>query len=372
MTEKKEKLWKKIRDKLKLYVPAALMLSSGLTTKAAADTDTGGAGLNEINKKENVNYKTGSKENITSRTFVMSTAPKAYPGKYYNEICNGSPCWLASTYETRGAGIGKKINSAGTWNDTGNYRGINQLSPQHAQKYLRWLKGKEEYKNVYNMLSKGGIDKGNWQKTSRLYENEMTLSQEDYLTQEYNPDNFKAVQDIINKSGEKINIAKLHPAIISCMHQLLIERPAWRGKIAKKIIDYTQKHDGDEKVLNSEEFIGILVKERSGDLVKKASALLKDSTISWKEKQFSALLSKVSPAHDDNQSWFSMQQHKLQKEKMLQLREDLKKQLANKKKSVAIASVDALEVRKIKNVSSAKFKQENILRLIKEKKSNEK
>ena len=71
----------------------------------------------------------------------------------------------------------------------------------------------------------------------------MTFSQVDYMTEVYNSDNFKVVQDIINKSDVKVNIKKLHPAVISSMHMLMVEMPSSRTKIANKIIDFTKKHD---------------------------------------------------------------------------------------------------------------------------------
>ena len=103
-----------------------------------------------------------------AKTIEFSAVFRAYPGKYYNEVCNGSPCWLASTYETNGAGIGKNPSSIATWNDKGGYRGINQISPAHAQKFLKWLGNHEKYKEVYQSLKK-------WRgRQSQLAENRQT------------------------------------------------------------------------------------------------------------------------------------------------------------------------------------------------------
>lgn len=291
-----DRLWHKI----KTFAPIALLASCSLNLNANNNPPK-----TDSNSPELVTNKNNAAPD--TKTAKLNIKKLAYAGKYYNEICNGSPCWLASTYETRGAGISGKINSAGTWNDNGGYRGINQFSPQHAQKYLKWLADKPEYAQLYHQLKKGNLGKGNWQNAALHYEDQMTLSQEDYMTEVYNSDNFKVVQDIINKSDVKVNIKKLHPAVISSMHMLMVEMPSSRTKIANKIIDFTKKHDGDEKALNSSDFIALLVSSRSKDVAKQATMLLNDSSIVWKENQFNALLSKVQPLHDAQSSWFSLQ-----------------------------------------------------------------
>lgn len=291
-----DKLWHKI----KTFGPIALLASCSLNVNANNNNPP----KSNNSSKELTTKKTSPDYSTKNAKFPIKK--KAYPGKYYNEICNGSPCWLASTYETRGAGINGKINSAGTWNDNGGYRGINQISPQHAQKYVSWLAHQKEYSTIYNLLKKGGVGKSNWQMTAKLYETQMTLSQEDYMTEVYNADNFKIVQEIINKSSVNVNIKKLHPAIISCMHMLMVEVPSARTKIANKIISYSKSHNGDEKALNSPEFIKLLVNSRSKDVATQAIKLFNDNSIYWKEQQFNTLLAKVKPNHDEKSTWFTM------------------------------------------------------------------
>ena len=67
-------------------------------------------------------------DKVSALDFSNAAEFRAYPGKYYNEICNGSPCWLSSTFETNGAGIGQNVSSVATWNNRGDYRGLNQMS----------------------------------------------------------------------------------------------------------------------------------------------------------------------------------------------------------------------------------------------------
>ncbi|MDO5386243.1 MAG: hypothetical protein Q4F75_03120 [Pseudomonadota bacterium] len=343
------KLWQKIWGKVKTYAPAAVLLSNSLNITAAENT-TG----SDVNEKSAETETLAKNETVNDhKTLKLAMFQKAYPGKFYNEICNGSPCWLASTYETRGAGQGKKINSAGTWNDKGNYRGINQMSPGHALKYLKWMEGKEEFKNVYAMLKIGGIGKANWQNTAKKFEHEMILSQEGYMTEVYSPENFKAVQDLINKSDVNVNIKKLHPAILSCMHQLMVELPSWRTKIANKIISYVKEHDGDEKSLNSKDFVTVLVKGRHTDLAEKASSILEDKSIRWKDAQFAALVSQAKPKHDENVTWFTMAQAETRKKIEEAKREVRFKKLELQKQTLAsnVAKPDKITVNRLKPVT---------------------
>lgn len=109
MKEKKKtestKLWQKIWGKVKTYAPAAVLLSNSLNITAAENT-TG----SDVNEKSARTETLAKNETINDhKTLNLTVLKKAYPGKFYNEICNGSPCWLASTYETRGAGQGKKL-----------------------------------------------------------------------------------------------------------------------------------------------------------------------------------------------------------------------------------------------------------------------
>lgn len=82
----------------------ALLLSSKSFGAKANDTNTSVKGAKVDNTEVSVapNDKADN-----SKTATFKAVFRAYPGKYYNEVCNGSPCWLSSTFETNGAGIGK-------------------------------------------------------------------------------------------------------------------------------------------------------------------------------------------------------------------------------------------------------------------------
>lgn len=306
----------KLADKAKTWLPTALVALNSLSLKAnteehtnndKAPLDTEMAAKLKTPADSSTEYKLETTEAAT----VMNASFKAYQGSYYNEKCNGSPCWLASTYETNGAGIGKNPSSIATWNDRGGYRGLNQISPDHARKFLAWLSTQKQYKQVYDALKAGGVGKANWQKVAKQLEHPMTDAFENYMVKKYNPDNMKYIQDELNKTGLKVSIHKLHPAILSCMHQIMVERPASRDRIANKIARFVETHGGDESKLNSGTFIKTLISNTK--IQERAINLLNDSTISWKESQFKALLSRAVPAHDDKLSWFNIESAKKQK-----------------------------------------------------------
>lgn len=133
----------------------------------------------------------------------------------------------------------------------------------------------------------------------------MTEAFEWYMVEVYNQDNFKAVQDIINKSGVKASVRKLHPAVLSLMHQIMVERPASRTAIANKAVKFIETHGGDEASLNSEEFIKTLTRNKS--IQTRAIKLLNDTTVDWKTAQFATLVAQAVPGHGDMRSWFEEQ-----------------------------------------------------------------
>ena len=275
-------------DKIKnVKVPSALkigglaLLLSSKSLNAKADDTAGSVKDAKIDNTElSVSRATAAHK---GKTATFKSVFRAYPGKYYNEVCNGSPCWLASTYETNGAGIGKNPSSIAMWNDRGNYRGLNQISPAHAQKFLKWLDGQAQFSSVYTELKKGGVGKANWQKTAKDHEHLMTEAFEWYMVEVYNADNFKFIQDQINKARLKVSVRKLHPVILSAMHQIMVERPAARTAIANKIIRFTENHNGDEQKLNSEEFLKTLISNKS--VQNRAIDLFRDTSIQWKTAQ---------------------------------------------------------------------------------------
>ena len=291
----------KIPQAIKISGLALLLSGKNLDMKAASPENS--VKDANVEKSEYVIKNSPKNNGITGIAYTSSF--KAYPGKYYNEICNGSPCWLASTYETNGAGIGKKPSSIAMWNDKGNYRGLNQISTAHAQKFLKWLGTKPQFGAVYQSLKKGGIAKANWQKTAKAHEHLMTEAFEWYMVEVYNADNFKAIQEKLNAAKINVSLKKLHPAIISAMHQIMVELPSRRTTIANKIIRFTENNSGDAQKLNSEEFIKTLISNQS--IQKRAIALFKDSSIHWKMAQFDSLLAKVKPENNDNQTWFQIQ-----------------------------------------------------------------
>lgn len=293
MTDKKKKttIW----NKFKTWLPIALFAGSALTASAE-------------NKVPNTHDITNKKEtpadiNHNIDNNIYSPSFKAYPGKYYNEICNGSPCWLSSTFETHGAGTGRlaKISSVAMWSANNLYRGINQMDTNHAKKFYNWLKDKKEFAPVYQSLSYG-LGKANWQKTAKNYEHLMTRANEEYMVQKYNVDNMKYLQNVFNKKGIAISVKKLHPAIVSEIHKMTVQSPAAYSRIAEKTITFLKHHQNKASALNTEEYIGIIA--TSTALKNATVALFNDSTIQWNKKQFDELLSKVTPTHTDNKSWF--------------------------------------------------------------------
>lgn len=296
----------KVPTALKISGLALLLSSKSLDAKAALNTTVKDAKTN----KTEISF---NKKNTSSKaaSFSYEAAFRAYSGKYYNEICNGSPCWLASTYETNGAGIGKQPSSIAMWNDRGNYRGLNQISPAHAQKFLKWLGTQPQFKSVYQSLNTGGVGKANWQKTAKAHEHLMTEAFEWYMVEVYNADNFKAIQDKLNEAKLNVSLKKLHPAIISAMHQLMVESPSRKNMIANKIVRFMENHNGDAQKLNSEEFIKTLISNQS--IQKRALALFNNKSVKWKVAQFDSLLAKVQPTNNDAKSWFDEQSEALQK-----------------------------------------------------------
>lgn len=312
----------------------ALLLSSKSLDAQANDTTNSVKDANVNNTEVSVapNDKTDN-----SKIATFKSVFRAYPGKYYNEVCNGSPCWLSSTFETNGAGIGKKPSSIATWNDNGNYRGLNQIDPANAQKFLKWLEKKSQFQSVYTELKKGGVGKANWQKTAKDQEHLMTEAFEWYMVEVYNTDNFKFIQDRINKAKVHANVRKLHPAIISAMHQLMVQSPARRTSIANKIVRFVEEHNGDAKQLNSKEFIQTLVTNKS--VQKRALELFDDTAVQWKTAQFDSLLSKVIPENDDMKTWFNLRQEEQQK---LEKEAQTKRRLAQGAKDAKDASRQSL------------------------------
>lgn len=82
------------------------MLLSGKSLNSHA-AETGGRSEDRKIDTTEASVTAAPNRSNDAKTIEFSAVFRAYPGKYYNEVCNGSPCWLASTYETNGAGIGK-------------------------------------------------------------------------------------------------------------------------------------------------------------------------------------------------------------------------------------------------------------------------
>lgn len=296
MSEKKNKTWlqkisekaKKIITSPKTLIPALLMAGSSLSASAAGNSpDSPEKPLTE-----------------TIAAPVTNTEFKAYPGEYYNQKCNGSPCWLSSTFETNGAGEGpkKNLSSIAVFSANGLYRGINQMDINHSKRFVKWLKDKEQFSPIYKMLSQGGVGKANWQNTAKKYEHLMTLANEQYMVQEYNPANFGKIQKILNNHQLPVSVKKFHPAILSCIHKMTVQSPAASQRIALKTVKFLNDHGNDVESLNSEDYIRHI--STSAALSKATIKLMNDSTVQWNVSQFDDLLSQVTPEYTDNQSWF--------------------------------------------------------------------
>jgi hypothetical protein len=244
-------------------------------------------------------------ESIVHTDIQNTRAPhRAYWGQYYNEFCNGSPCWLASTYETNGAGEqgSKHSNSMASWNDNGNYRGLNQLDPSYSRLFLQWLKDKPEYASVYKALAAGGIGKANWIRVAKEQEHLMTTAFEYYMVGEYSAPKMKKIQEQLDQNHVDVNLHNLHPAVLSCIHKMLVESPGSSIKgIPTKIGDWSRKHGTDIKNFNSPEFIDNLLPSRQQIVARRAKELLKNQctkgkvtkSVNWNVAQFDVLLSQV-------------------------------------------------------------------------------
>lgn len=382
-----------IFSRLKIWGTAALFSTYSITTKAtpteakssnrlSSDTEVKNNSKEENKKPIDITFAEAAHtdESDSEVKKAIKSEFKAYSGQYYNEICNGSPCWLASTYETNGAGLGNNPSSIATWNDRGNYRGINQISPAHAKKYLTWLEGKPEYKDIYETLKQGGLGKANWQKTAKQLEHPMTESFEWYMVEVYNPDNFKFIQDRLNKSGLKASVKKLHPAILSAMHQIMVEVPIRRNTIANKIVKFMETHSGDEKQLNSEEFIKTLIsnKKIQGQAIK----LLNDTSIIWKTAQFNTLVAQAVPTQDDGKSWFDLQQEERAKKELKTRREAIAKKAPGEARRLSdnhfkqvldemqISSSDMPRITNLEELRRARAKTSGSKKKVKSEKNN--
>ena len=231
--KKKESFWKKVWKKVSKFIPepvkkiakkvtlgvALLFASNTASANPTGNTAPENPDAVKIGVKINPSVQNASstlQQNITD----FDIQPyRAFTGKTYNEECNGSICWLASaSRETYG-----KTNSMSAISSNLKYRGINQMSIHHTRQFIKYinkltnasieefartfdlqniseetvLQIQNESKTIYNKLSKGGLGKKNWQSVAKQHEHVMTMLNQGYLTQKYNPENFSWIQKIL-------------------------------------------------------------------------------------------------------------------------------------------------------------------------------
>jgi hypothetical protein len=310
-TERKEKNKEKWIDRVKNS--HAMMIGRRVAMVAAAAVMSHASVLAQkapfVSEDEGDNNRKSYNTESVLDAEDSRTSYRAYPGKFYNEFCNGSPCWLASTFETNGAGEkgSRHPNSMATWNDNGNYRGLNQLDPAHARLFLQWLKGQKEYASVYKSLSAGGIGKANWIRVAVAQEHLMTTAFEHYMVGEYSAPMMKNIQDQLDKNHVNVNLHNLHPAVLSCIHQILVEGPnSGVNRISTKIKEWSLKHGAEIKNFNSPEFIDHLLPPHRKTVAGRAKELLQNQctnygsnkervtkSVKWNVAQFNLLLHQV-------------------------------------------------------------------------------
>ena len=346
--KKKESFWKKVWKKVSKFIPepvkkiakkvtlgvALLFASNTASANPTGNTAPENPDAVKIGVKINPSVQNASstlQQNITD----FDIQPyRAFTGKTYNEECNGSICWLASaSRETYG-----KTNSMSAISSNLKYRGINQMSIHHTRQFIKYinkltnasieefartfdlqniseetvLQIQNESKTIYNKLSKGGLGKKNWQSVAKQHEHVMTMLNQGYLTQKYNPENFSWIQKKLNKDSKDFDLSKVHPAILSEIHLLTIARPAWRSNITTKIETAIKGKQDPYAAINSPEFIEELAQLEKNKKVRKrvikyTEEALDNKDIQWKEHEVKSLLAGVQANGSDVITWFDNQ-----------------------------------------------------------------
>lgn len=304
MTARKKDNWlERTWNKTKTFILGSVMAISPIASFAT----TGKASPKNPDKIACAIQVQNTSENSSNVTEVESAVFRAYSGKYYNEICNGSLCWIASRSETNGCGENgpkKNISSSQLWSSDGLYAGINQMDATQRKAYLLWMKDKPEYQTIYEILKRKNTKSG-WAKAAKTNEHLFILSQENYMASQYAPKKFKNLQTRLDKLDLDLDIRTLHPAIIGEMHKMLVQKPGAYTKIANVTKEFLNKHKKDS--LNSAAYIKAIascVKIGSKDLAKHTIEIMNDSSIAWKEEQYKDALLQVSPKHPADQTWF--------------------------------------------------------------------
>ena len=304
MTARKKDNWlERTWNKTKTFILGSVMAISPITSFAT----TGKASPKNPDKTACAIQVQNTSENSSNVTEVESAVFRAYSGKYYNDVCNGSLCWISSQSETNGCGENgpkKNISSSQLWSSNGLYAGINQMDATQRKAYLLWMKDKPEYQTIYEILKRKNTKSG-WAKAAKTNEHLFILSQENYMASQYAPKKFKNLQTRLDKLDLDLDIRTLHPAIIGEMHKMLVQNPGAYTKIANVTKEFLNKHEKDS--LNSEAYIKAIapcVKIGSKDLAKHTIEIMNDSSIAWKEEQYKDALSQVSPKHPADQTWF--------------------------------------------------------------------
>lgn len=308
----KESWYKRTWEKSKKYIVGLFIALSPVVSSTLAHAKTASHGKGDHSKIE---VRTDNFKNHSSipSSALTSDHLLAYTGKYYNEVCNGSICWLSSQSETDGCGEEgpkKNISSAQIWSGNGLYAGINQMDATQRKSYLSWMKDKPEYQTIYEILKRKNTRSG-WAKAAKTNEHLFLISQEDYMSSQYAPKKFKDLQTSLDKLNLNIDIRTIHPAIIGEMHKMLVQSPGAYKKIANVTKEFLSKHKIEE--LNSEAYakaIAPCVKIGSKKLAPHTIEVMNDTSINWKEDQYIAALSEVAPKHPAKETWFDQHRPK--------------------------------------------------------------
>lgn len=219
---------------------------------------------------------------IGAATLVSTTC--AFGQKNYNDKCNGSPAWLSSAVETRGA-----ANPAAIISSNSTYHGMNQLDKFNVKRLAKFINSNDKYQEIQNKLqfnADGSVKDASWLNLAKKHPEAFTEAQEDFICQVYLPECFQRLQksliaDAKTKDKEPIMVSNINPAILSIFSHDYVKAP-----YSTKPFMALKKAD-DLKKINDEQFILNYLKP--GYIQSKALLAFHDNTIEWKDAQLMAI-----------------------------------------------------------------------------------
>ncbi len=223
---------------------------------------------------------------IGAATLVSTTC--AFGQKGYNDKCNGSPAWLSSTVETKGA-----TKPAATISAKSTYHGINQLDMNNVKKLSKFINSNNKYKEIQNQLkfnANGSVQDASWVNLAKKHPQAFTEAQEDFICQVYLPGCFQRLQKSLisnakTKNKEPIMVSQINPAILSIFAHDYVKAPNSTKPFT------ALRNAGNIEKVNSDQFIKSYLKE--GYFQNKALSAFHDSNIEWKDAQLLALCKKA-------------------------------------------------------------------------------